>query len=398
MPFDGVNGNGAGQMSAADKAAAQNNFARQLLVGQNARAVDMLLPVAQGTITTGPGTVTSAQPRYFGLLKRFLLKITAPVTAPGGAALTLGPFGPSSLIDNIQMTDTANYLRHNTSAAHLQLISTAKRRRVFGAAFTSDTPFGYGSNFQAVMSAPATIPAGQTGTVHFYIEVPVSYTDHDLRGGIWLGVTNATMNLQWRLNSNMFANTGTTDATGALYISGDGNNGTLGTVTWQLYQNCLDQVPRDQQNNPILPWLDIGTNYMAQLTPFNQPVANQDNPYPYPNFRDIMSTMAIYDNAGTLNTGSDIATWSIQTANTVNMEQVDPNTSALRTRGILGDDPPPGTYYFDHRHHPIYTLQYGNVALLLNPSSVNSGASVLLGLEMLAIAGMITGAGSLPGS
>jgi hypothetical protein len=384
---------------AAQAAAQQNLAARSLVI---ANSVNMLIPVASGVITTGPGSVTNVNPRYFGLLKRFILKLTFDVTDTGGAGLTMGAFGPAAAIDNITMTDTANYLRHNTSATHMQLVATAKRRRVFGAAFTSDTPFGYGNNFQNVMSAPATIAAGQTGTVHMYIEVPVSYTDHDLRGAIWLAVTNATMTLSFRLNSNMFANTGTTDPTGALYVSGNATNATLGNVTWQLYQNCLDQVPRVQSGqgagNPILPWQDIGTNYMLQTSPFNTPVANQDNPFPYPNFRDIMSTMAIFDNAGTLGTGGDVNTWSLQTANVVNMLQADPDTVALLTRNIIGDDVPPGMYYFDHRHQPIYTLQFGNLALLLNPSTSNAGASVTIGLEMLAIAGMITGAGSLAGS
>jgi hypothetical protein len=108
--------------------------------------------------------------------------------------------------------------------------------------------------------------------------------------------------------------------------------------------------------------------------------------------------MAIFDNAGTLGTGGDVNTWSLQTANVVNMLQADPDTVALLTRNIIGDDVPPGMYYFDHRHQPIYTLQFGNLALLLNPSTSNAGASVTIGLEMLAIAGMITGAGSLAGS
>ena len=384
----------------AAQAAAQQNLAARALVIQN--SVNMFIPVAQGVIPTPvPGAVINLNPRYFGLLKRFLLKLSFTVTA-GSGTQTLGAFGPAAAVDNITMTDTANYLRHNTSATHLQLVATAKRRRVFGAAFTSDTPFGYGNNFQSVMSAPASIPAGQTGDVVMYIEIPVAYTDHDLRGAIWLGVTNATMTLSARMNSNMFANSTTTDATGALYTSSDANNATIGPVTYQLYQNSLDQVPRVQSGagagNPILPWQDIGTNYMLQTSPFNTPVVNQDNPFPYPNFRDIMSTMAIFDNAGTLNTGSDITTWSLQTANVVNMLQADPNTVALMTRNIIGDDVPPGMYYFDHRHQPIYTLQFGNLALLLNPSSVSAGASVTIGLEMLAIAGMITGAGSLAGS
>jgi hypothetical protein len=65
-------------------------------------------------------------------------------------------------------------------------------------------------------------------------------------------------------------------------------------------------------------------------------------------------------------------------------------------RLILGDDPPSGTYYFDHRHRPIDTQQYGNITFDINPSAVTSSASVvLLGLEALGIRNLITQAGSL---
>lgn len=397
------NSTSASPADTAATARSSNSASRQLVLAQG---LDTWLPVATGTVITGVGTVVNVGPpqiRMFGLLKRFILQMELVVTAPGGQDQTLGPFGPAAALDQVTLYDTNNYLRHNTSATHLFLVSAAKRRRVFGAAFTSDTPFGYGNNFSNVMAAPATIVGGASGTVNLSLEIPICYTDHDLRGAIWLGLTQASMNLGFRLNPNMFANSGTADATGALYVSAGVTNATLTSCTWKLYQNTIDQVPRIPSGSanagaPILPWQDIGTNYMLQTSPFAAIVANVDNPFPYPNFRDIMSTMAIYDNAGVLNTGSDVNQWSIQTANTVNILQIDPKMSALMTRGILGDDVPPGMYYFDHRHRPIYTQQYGNMALLLNPSSVGAASSLTIGLEMLAIAGVITGAGSLAGT
>jgi len=398
----------AAPSAAATAASAQaaNDNARALLLAQ---AINTRIKIASGTVAgaTGPGTVVPIGPpqiRMFGLLKRFLLRISFTVTAPGGQTQTLGPFGPSTAISQVVFSDTNNYERHRTSGIHLNLVSTAKRRRVYGAAFTSDSPNGFGNNWQALMAAPASIGAGATGDVDLWLEIPVSYTDMDLRGAIWLGVTQATLALSFQFNPNMFANTGTTDTTQALYVSAGGTSATMGDATWVLYQDTLDQVPRVPAGSqgagaPILPWQDIGTNYMLQTTPGSGGlVANTDNPFPYANFRNFLSTMAIFDNGGVLNTGSDVTRLAIQTANTVNIIDIDPPMAAFETRLLFGDDPPPGMYYFDHRHRPIWTQQYGNMALLFNPNLVNAGASLILGYEMLAQASLITGAGSLPGT
>lgn len=381
-------------------AQAQNRTARELILRT---AIDETLQIASGVITTGPSTVTNVPGRNVGLVKRFWLQLSFTVTAPASGSLTLGPFGPASAVSNVQLTDLSNQQRINTSGWHLFALSSVKRRRLFGAAFVSDTPFGYGNNFTAVMSAPATIPAETSGDVNMFLEIPVTYTDDDLRGMIWAAVTNANFYLQFTLNPGMFANTGTTDATQALYISDSGDDGTLGNVTWTLYQNFLDQLARYLQNSPmagqpILPIRDMGTAYLLNTTPLSGLVENQDNPFPYPNFRDIMSTTVIYDNGGALNDGDDINYWALQSANYTNIFKYTPNLSVLLTRNILGDDFPLGTYYFDHRVKPINTIQYGNMALLANFADVQSGASLLFAIESLAIIGQITQAGSLAGT
>jgi hypothetical protein len=69
------------------------------------------------------------------------------------------------------------------------------------------------------------------------------------------------------------------------------------------------------------------------------------------------------------------------------------------SRLILGDDFPLGMYYFDFRNKPVSTIQYGNMQLLVNPSTVTDNQSnLLVGFESLALINMITQAGSLYGS
>lgn len=369
---------------------------RSLLVRQ---CVDAWLPIATGTIITGVGSIVNIPCRNVGLVKRFLIELAIPVT-PSAQNQTLGAFGPAAAVSNVLLTDLSNQIRVNTAGWHLVTLSSVKRRKIWGAAYTTDSPYGYGNNYLQVSNAPVTLTGGAgASTVYTTIEVPVSYTDHDLRGAIYAAVTNATFNLQFTLNPNMFAISTTTDSSFALYKSAGVNPATLGTVTYTIYQNFLDQIPRDPRSNaPLLPYLDLGTAYLINNSPFSALVANSDNPFPYPNFRDVMSSTIIFDNGGTLNTGSDVAYWALQTANYTNIFKLGPRTAILRDRTLLGDDPPPGMYYFDHRDKPINTLQYGNMALLLNPLTVNAGASVQFGYESLALIGMITGAGSLPGT
>lgn len=398
----GLNGiaaqNNAAAPQAQMSAGQANAIARQLIVqgapGQPP-AVDMMQAIYTATFTSGVNTQLIVPIRNVGLIKRFYVKVVATITA-GAQSLTLSKFGTSNFWSNVQFTDFDNNQRIQTQGWHCQMVSSAKRRRVFGAAYTTDTPTGYGNNFQSTMSAPTTITNGTTGTVVHYLEIPLAYTDTDLRGSLWANTTSATAQIQLTANNLMLV-ASTADPTFAMYQSAGAAPGTLTSFTVTVYQNYLDQIPKDQNRLPILPLIDLSYAYVLLNTSMGTVVQNQDNLYPYPNFRQFMSTMAIYDNAGVLNQGTDVAYFAIQSANFTNIEKEDPITAAFKTRLILGDDPPAGTYYFDHRHRPIDTQQYGNITFDINPSAVTSSSSVvLLGLEALGIRNLITQAGSLP--
>lgn len=378
-----------------------NMLARQAVIKQG---VDMWLPIAQGTSTAGPGAVINIPVRNVGLVKRFVIRLTALITNATGPTQTLTALGASNFLSNVTFTDLSNQTRINDAGWHLNVVSTAKRRRIFGAAFTSDTPTGWGNNFNpasnatGVMTAQTSIASAATSNLFMEFEVPLSYTDHDLRGAIYMNVVNATANLQFTLNPNMFAATGT-DATLAVYQSSSAVAPTLTSWTYTVYQNFLDQLPISQNGGPVLPLLDLSTAYLLNNTSVASLVQNQDNPVPYANFRDFMSTTFVYDNNGTLNVGSDINYISIQSANYTNILKLDPFTQTLLTRLIVGDDPPKGMYYIDHRAKPVSTIQYGNMQLILNFSNVGSAsAALLVGYESLAIINQITQAGSLYGN
>lgn len=377
----------------------QNLAARQLCVKQGVDMIQSIFTVTNTAYAVGTPTVLNVPMRNVGLIKRFYVEVAATVQGTSsGPTHTLTTLGVSNFFSNITFTDLSNQTRINTAGWHLTQVSSAKRRRPFGAAMTTDTPFGYGNNNTKTISAPASITTTiAANNVFGFFEVPLSYSDMDLRGAIYANVTNATMNLQLTVNPSALVASGV-DATLAMYQSSSATVATMPSFTVTVYQNYLDQLPIGN-NGVIVPLLDLATAYLLNNTPVGGIVANQDNPIQYANFRDFMSTTLIYDNNGTLNiNGVDINYFSIQSANFTNIIKYDPTTANFLTRLILEDDCPKGMYYFDHRAKPISTIQYGNMQLIVNPITVSGSGSVfLMGFESLALINQVTQAGSIYG-
>jgi hypothetical protein len=362
-------------------------------------AVDMwqqLSPILPSSV--GPGSVITVQLRNVGLVKRLVVEFSATITAGASTTQTLTPLGLANLISNITFVDLGNNTRINSTGWHLNVVSSVKRRRVFAAAYSSDTPNGYGNNNNRVMFAPATIAANGTTPVRFILEIPFVKNNHDLRGAIFSDVTNAVMQVQITLNPQMFVSS-TADKTLAVYQSGGTDLASLSAVTVQVNQNYLDQLPRNPQTAaPILPALDIGTAYLLNNTASGLPVVNQDNGFSFVNARTYESVALIYDNNGTLNVnGSDMNYLQVTSANFTQILRYDGMMAVTNERDILGCDFPAGMRYLDFRSRPISTDQYGNMQLIFNPSNVGgSAATILFGWEAYGVIGQVNQSGSLP--
>ena len=126
--------------------------------------------------------------------------------------------------------------------------------------------------------------------------------------------------------------------------------------------------------------------------------ANQDFPIPFTNFQDFLSATVIYDQAGTLNPGTDITAWKLLAANTLQFFNLDALTQGLKQRIRIKTDFPTGMYQFDFRDAPISTNQAGNIQLVLTPSSAASGSQTLVGWESFARVDTVLGAQSLAAS
>jgi hypothetical protein len=375
----------------------QNSFARAAILRS---AVDNYQSIFTQTFDPTSQNVLNVTMRNVGLIKGLLVRVSGTLkntTSGGGAAVaTRSQIGAANLISQFVFNDYSNTVRVQTAGWHVHFINSAKQALVFGGAYAPNVPVNYGNNWN-VQTAPGTIASDTTAAISFFYYVPLAYAKDDLRGAVYAGVVNATATLQITINTAPFVASG--DATLAVYSGAAGGWNTGASCTVQVWQHYLDQLPMANTPagpQPILPQMDMNTIYELKNTAQTGLTANQDFPIPYANFRTFLSTFVIFNNAGTLNVGSDVSYWSLRAANTTQIFQYPADVAALLARNTFYADLPRGCYYFDFRGRPINTQQFGNMELVLNPSSVSSGASLLIGFEDFAAVSQVQYASSLP--
>ena len=390
----------------ANNAVAVNASIRQ---GILATAVEVKQSIFTETISnpTSGNNVVQVPFRNVGLIKGFIVKVNATFSAVGGSdpAGVATNWNVANLLSNVVMFDLDNYQRINTSGWHLNMVGTAKEGFVHGAAILKtafDVPIKYGNNFNAITLVAPTIDGGAAGSAQMYYWIPCAYSATDLRGSIFAGVVNATAYLQLTINPTPWI-VSTADPTLAVFTSAAAATPTtISSATIQVYQVYLDQLPRyqsgPQAGAPILPPIDIATQYRLNNTSLTGVTVGQDFPVPFSNFQQFLSLGLIYDQAGTLNAGTDINYFALAAANTYLPFKIDPITQAWISRHKIMTDFPLGSYMFDFRGQPISTNQTGNMQLLLNAISAAAGSNVLAGFESFALVNTVLGAASLPAS
>jgi P3 major capsid protein len=413
----------AQQMNAqqAAAAAAQANAAARQAVLQNSIEALQLVANASG-LNPAANNVVNIAPRNVGLIRGFYVHVATVFTTGATTTLTRTGMGPANLLQLVTFNDLSNQQRINAQGWYLPYLDTQRRRnQSFSSelatgvpasqASGTDTPLGLQANFTSslglssintpIMSCPATIaPSTANNVIDMWYYIPIAYTDRDLRGAIYAGVVNSVMNLQLTFNAANFQVASTADPTLAVFASsGAVNVITAQTWSYEVYQDFLDQLPFSAQG-PILPFQDLSWSYLINTTFFTAMQAGQDYPVPFPNFRNIQSMTLVYDNGGTLNSGSDVNYLALQSANYTNIFKVSPAMLAILTRNILHVDSVKGMYYFDFRRKPLSTVQYGNLNLIVNPATVTTTlgpSQFLVGFEQLAMQNQVVGAGSIAG-
>jgi hypothetical protein len=363
---------------------------------------EMMQVIATGTIVPAQMPTINIPFRNVGLVRGFLVKITASVANTGSSAAALSAWNAANVLSNVTLTDFDNYQRINTTGLHLAMLGTAKEKNPWGSAELAtalDTPMKFGNNYSSISATASLAATTGTGTVQFWYWVPCAYNKSDLRGAIFAGVTNASAYLQ--LTPNPVMGSGATDGTLSVY-QGSGSVVTCTSLTYTVYQVYIDQLPRytqgPQQGQPILPPLDISTQYRLGFTSNTGITPSQDFPIPFSNFQDFLSLAIIYDQNGTLNPGTDLNYFSLTAANTLQLFKKGPDAQAFQQRLRWQTDMPDGSYLFDFRDAPISTNQSGNMQLNLNAITAAAGSQVLAGFESFAMVQSVLGAASLAAS
>lgn len=375
------------------------NRAQRMAVLHN--AIEMTQQIFSQQLQAGQFSV-NVPPRNVGLVKKFLVNIQGTANNTDGAnAALLSDFGLSNLVSQFVFTDLNNNVRIQTAGWHLSLLQALKNQWPMTTAILQTALQEYSGDMGAawnVIVAPNNFAHATSQPFSMWYEVPLAYSDDDLRGAVYMNVVNATAQLQINLNQNTFAAAGV-DSTLAVWKGAAGN---VSDVTVTVYQVYLDQLPTDQKNNPILPALDLSTVYELKNTTFGPWVVSQDNPMPYANFRDFLSTFMIYNSNPAADAGrtvgTDINYLALQSANFTNIWKVSPILNALKTRLMLAQDLPHGAYYFSSRRKPISTTTFGNMQLINNPSTAAANNYTLVGYEDFANVNTLLNAGSLAGS
>ncbi len=388
---------GSGQLTPAQLNAQQ----RALVLSSSVEMIQQVFSQTIATVSAGNNQFT-VPVRPVGLVKHFILEISGTYTSGAQAAATV--FGLANLLSNVTFTDLNNNVRINTNSFHLALIEQVKTRHTDPSSRPLSTSLSdalIAGEYVAAGTAPNfpvnlyPLPNTTGGTFRAFFKVPLAYSDNDLTGAVYANVINATMQLAVTVNPTP-ASAGS-DLTGAVWGDAAPIASPLTNVNLIVYQVYLDQLPVGQ-NGVVLPILDLSTIYELKNTTFTGIVANQDFPIPYSNFRNFMSTIAVFNSTGAtagLKNGSDVAYWALQSANFTNIWKMDPLLAALRTRQIIGSDAPLGTYYFSHRKKPLSTQQYGNLELVLNAANVSGVPYATIYWEDTALQNTLTQAGSL---
>lgn len=389
-----------------------NQFCRDLIIAKSQMCTlqlpSQVLTAAQ--IAAGQ-TQMSFTGQNVGLVKGFWCQIAFEVTNTGGSVGNLTGRGAFNVVQRFQYYDLLYNNRIDTSGFYISLLDSAKIGWGFGGTYAANLPNGIGgNNFPVNQGATTIIATTGDNLCNVFYYIPLAYSATDTTGAVFAQTTGGTQSLVITINPTPGYTTN--DSLYAIY----GGTGTVVTyktgtsVTANVWQDYWGQLPnvRDDKTGELtylVPTLDIGTSYDLKQTVQAGPTVGTQFPLQVPNYRKMLSIIAIFDNfnSGAPNgeaafgTGTDISNWLLQAANYTPIRSWTPGLLNVQNRNTLLGDMPKGSYLFDFRSMPLDAAVYGNIQITMTPAVVNSAvAYVYYGFEALADSAVVTQAGSYP--
>ena len=352
-----------GQLSSnSPQAVMQQNFGMRAALLQSApRMRKNLGNFSGGTV----GSTTRIKLFNVGITTKIILDVIATFDI-GVAVATASPKAPFNLINRIKLTDFDGTDRVNCSGYQLWEVQSARNRAPYG--------FNNGSQTSVLTSPLVPTAVGAGATMRFQIEIPLAYSENDLRGALLTqtAVGEAWVNIDW--NAVLVGN-GNADA---VYNGGATTTVTNGAFQVNVFQEYL--LPQNVGGNVPIPALDLMTVYelAGALKSSDNIAVGQEKLFNYPNVRSVVGAYFNYVNNGVMNSAvTDIQKFRlIANGNNVLREYLPTDKLFDQRRWMIEDaDLRVGSYFEMHRERPIETALYGNVQYGITPNTAGGGNS-----------------------
>ncbi len=349
-----------------------------------AYAKPILQRAAQKTFTnvSSGNNVLQINPLQIGFLRRFIVEVSCTISNTDAThAADLIGFGADNIVQNVTFNDFTGNPRHNASGRSFSFVEAAKYGKIPGAAYTTDSVSGYGSNIAS--NVAPNIPPASSVTLTRVFEVPIMVDcAHNMAGGLWLGTNNQSVSLVITLNPNPISLPAADPINSVYQLAAGGaaiSTTPITSATVTVYQDYWNNVPSDPKTgNPILPIGDLQTAYM--ITETNSGLtfaAGQPSSWNYPTFSKVLGTYFTYDDNAQLNPGTDISTIALVVSNFSIIKQYSPHVLDRITRDLIGCSYPSGSYGLISRQHPLDINQYPALQLQITPTTATNAQSLI---------------------
>lgn len=318
-------------------------------------------------------------PTASGIQQYMALRVTGGFLNNGTAPVALTPFGIANIIQRIEYTDTAGYIRHaGVSGRALELMAYARQYDVVGGAFVEDPLYGVGlQSGTSDAIGQTTLTPGQSTTFSHTFIIPFAYGASDQRGAVPALLQQGQQSLKIRfptlaelavpLVGNPLKAVWQQTAAGTLDVE-------YTSLSFELYtftknRNLPQQLPLEM----------FADTYQLYELAYNVTAAGTDQLIPLEPGRIHYNGFVVYNNGNQLNTETDVNSLSVLFAGSQDAHRLSAPVHNAIARNYLRSGLPAGTYYYNWRNDPMETAtKGGSIDVVVNPSVVNAGATLYL--------------------
>lgn len=326
----------------------------------------------------------SSNPTGAGVTMHMLLRVSGTIlNSHATVAATRTAFGAANVLKRVQFTDPNGYLRHTgISGKALELNAQHRQADVVGGSNVIDPLYGMDLAAGGSDTMPQTIAAaGGTANFSHTFVIPFAVGANDFRGAVanCLSTGQQTLTLTFPTKAEAFVATGA-DPFNAVFVGG--------TCTYTAFKYEVVSVTKNRglPENPAanLPVEDFADVYQIQEGARGSLVAGVDTKIPLDANRRYLSAFYLFNNGGTQNRDSDVASLSVLFGGSQDALRCSPQINNMIAKNVLSNGLPPATYYQDFRQDNMDIMNKGSIDLVFQPLTVNANASLFTIVDFIA--------------